>query len=221
MFYNLKTKIYFIRNNIVKHNFNKRNKIVLLIIVATILIITLSRILYSKNTSEKVEIPVLVENVNEMELDSEEVKNKDVVFGSDIKIKYKEVKDSDFAILITTIDLLKEKEKEEEWTEYYRYALESGDNNIISTIQIIDDVYLDAVFLNYNRLLKDTVVMKDISGGYIAPYGFTEEEGRKFNKYIENKAIEFNDDTVFEEYPIYDGNYKLLGNLYIESFNNY
>lgn len=208
MFYNFKTKIYLFTN--------KKIKLVFFVIIIITIVTTI--FLLTKNNS-MIE-PIIEEEIKEKELDISNIKEKDLIFGLDIKSKYKEVKGSDFAILVTTIELLKEKEFEKD-KEYYRYVLDNGDSNKISLIQITNEDYEDAILINYNRVLKDSVVIKDISGGYLAPYGFSDEEGTKFNKYSESKSIKIEDNAVFEEFPIYDGNYKLLGILYIETFNKY
>jgi hypothetical protein len=63
------------------------------------------------------------------------------------------------------------------------------------------------------------VVTKDISGGYITPYGFTSRGETKFNQYSENKSIAIKNDAEFSGYPIYDSDYKVIGILYIENLN--
>jgi hypothetical protein len=125
------------------------------------------------------------------------------------------VKGKDFALLVTTNDLLKGIDEGEK-KEYYRYILENDNSNRISLIKDEEGSYQDAVLINYNRLLKDTVVIKDISGGYIAPYGFSDKSEIKFNKYSESKSIAIDEEAVFSEYPIYDGSYNEIGILYIE-----
>lgn len=157
--------------------------------------------------------------MNESSKESEDADLKDTeykIYGADIKKKYQEVKGTDFAILVTTMDFLKEKNTDEN-KENYRYIIENNDTNRVGVIEDAEGNYLDAVFVNYNRLLKDTVVTKDISGGYIAPYGFLDKGETKFNKYVKNKPINIDDNAVFTEYPIYDGSYNPIGILYIEN----
>jgi hypothetical protein len=203
MFLKLKTKHYFL-------TWKKKIILIMLIITMLICIFIIFR-LNSKNNN------VIQPNVNEVEKDYDSVseETKAVIYGMDIKNKYKEVKDTDFAILVATINFLKGHDDNES-KEHYKYILENEDTNIISVIKDEYGKNMDAIFVNYNRLLKDIVVIKDQTGGYITNYGFTDIEETKFNTYSENKSIVINDNSVFSEYPIYDGNYAEIGILYIE-----
>ena len=165
--------------------------------------------------AKKTDLPAAGRTKTEEEGFQEKDNLQEGISGRDIKNKYKEVKGKDFALLVTTNDLLKGIDEGEK-KEYYRYILENDNSNRISLIKDEEGSYRDAVFINYNRLLKDTVVIKDISGGYIAPYGFSDKSETKFNKYSESKSIAIDEEAVFSEYPIYDGSYNEIGILYIE-----
>lgn len=204
MFLKIKTKIYMLKT---------KNKIVLIImlILAIGAVIIAGFMLKAKKT----DLPAAGRTKTEEEGFQEKDNLQDVISGRDIKNKYKEVKGKDFALLVTTNDLLKGIDEGEK-KEYYRYILENDNSNRISLIKDEEGSYQDAVLINYNRLLKDTVVIKDISGGYIAPYGFSDKSEIKFNKYSESKSIAIDEEAVFSEYPIYDGSYNEIGILYIE-----
>jgi hypothetical protein len=204
MFLRIKTKIYMLKT---------KNKIVLIImlILAIGAVIIAGFMLKAKKT----DLPTAGRTKTEEEGFQEKDNLQDVISGRDIKNKYKEVKGKDFALLVTTNDLLKGIDEGEK-KEYYRYILENDNSNRISLIKDEEGSYQDAVLINYNRLLKDTVVIKDISGGYIAPYGFSDKSEIKFNKYSESKSIAIDEEAVFSEYPIYDGSYNEIGILYIE-----
>ena len=206
MFINLKTKFNFS---------SKKKSIVILFIVILLLTVSIAVIFVLKNKTIE---PTFVDEVNQ---ENEQIiieDNEDGIYGVDVKNKYEEVKGTDFAILVTTSDLLEGTETNES-IENYKYILENNDNNRIDVIKAPDGTYLDAVFVNYNRLLKDTVVIKDTSGGYIAPYGFTESEETKFNIYNENLSMVILNSAIFLEYPIYDDKYNEIGILYIEDIN--
>ncbi|WP_033165543.1 hypothetical protein [Clostridium sp. KNHs205] len=204
MFLRIKTKIYMLKT---------KSKIVLIImlILAIGAVIIAGFMLKAKKT----DLPAAGRTKTEEEGFQEKDNLQEGISGRDIKNKYKEVKGKDFALLVTTNDLLKGIDEGEK-KEYYRYILENDNSNRISLIKDEEGSYRDAVFINYNRLLKDTVVMKDISGGYIAPYGFSDKSETKFNKYSESKSIAIEEEAVFSEYPIYDGSYNEIGILYIE-----
>ena len=165
--------------------------------------------------AKKTDLPAAGRTKTEEEGFEEKDNLQEGISGRDIKNKYKEVKGTDFALLVTTNDLLKGIDEGGK-KEYYRYILENDNSNRISLIKDEEGSYRDAVFINYNRLLKDTVVIKDISGGYIAPNGFSYKSETKFNKYSESKSIAIEEEAVFSEYPIYDGSYNEIGILYIE-----
>jgi hypothetical protein len=165
--------------------------------------------------AKKTDLPAAGRTKTEEEGFEEKDNLQEGISGRDIKNKYKEVKGTDFALLVTTNDLLKGIDEGGK-KEYYRYILENDNSNRISLIKDEEGSYRDAVFINYNRLLKDTVVIKDISGGYIAPYGFSDKNETKFNKYSESKSIAIEEEAVFSEYPVYDGSYNEIGILYIE-----
>lgn len=165
--------------------------------------------------AKKTDLPAAGRTKTEEEGFEEKDNLQEGISGRDIKNKYKEVKGTDFALLVTTNDLLKGIDEGGK-KEYYRYILENDNSNRISLIKDEEGSYRDAVFINYNRLLKDTVVIKDISGGYIAPYGFSDKSETKFNKYSESKSIAIEEEAVFSEYPVYDGSYNEIGILYIE-----
>lgn len=207
MFFKLKTKIYFIRA--------KKIRILMLLIILLISILIIFGLI--SKYKKPFQPPTEKTNVKADNTLDENPKD-DETHGTDIKSKYKEVKGTDFAILVTTMDLLKGVDKEES-KEQYRYIMENDNNNQISLLKDAEGNDRDAVFINFNRLLKDIVVTKDISGGYIAPYGFTDKSETKFNKYSESKSIAIDDKAVFLDYPIYDGNYNQIGILYIESNN--
>lgn len=202
MFFRLKTKLYF---------FKRKKILILLIILLMAVFIILGFIIRYKKTVQPPAEKTIAKTDNTFKKVPEPA-----ILGSDIKLKYKEVKGTDFAILVTTMDLLEGASKKEN-KEHYRYIMEDNNNNQISLLRDTEGNYRDAVFINYNRLLKDIVVTKDISGGYIAPYGFTDKDETKFNKYSESKSIAIDDKTVFLDYPIYDGNYNQIGIMYIES----
>lgn len=204
MFLRIKTKIYMLKT---------KSKIVLIImlILAIGAVIIAGFMLKAKKT----DLPAAGRTKTEKEGFQEKDNLQEGISGRDIKNKYKEVKGKDFALLVTTNDLLKGIDEGEK-KEYYRYILENDNSNRISLIKDEEGSYRDAVFINYNRLLKDTVVIKDISGGYIAPYGFSDKSETKFNKYSESKSIAIDEEAVFSEYPIYDGSYNEIGILYIE-----
>lgn len=165
--------------------------------------------------AKKTDLPAAGRTKTEEEGFEEKDNLQEGISGREIKNKYKEVKGTDFALLVTTNDLLKGIDEGGK-KEYYRYILENDNSNRISLIKDEEGSYRDAVFINYNRLLKDTVVIKDISGGYIAPYGFSDKNETKFNKYSESKSIAIEEEAVFSEYPVYDGSYNEIGILYIE-----
>ncbi len=190
-----------------------KNKIVLIIMI--ILAISAVIIAGFMLKAKKTDLPAAGRTKTEEEGFQEKDNLQEGISGRDIKNKYKEVKGKDFALLVTTNNLLKGIDEGEK-KEYYRYILENDNSNRISLIKDEEGSYRDAVFINYNRLLKDTVVMKDISGGYIAPYGFSDKSETKFNKYSESKSIAIDEEAVFSEYPIYDGSYNEIGILYIE-----
>ncbi len=204
MFLRIKTKIYMLKT---------KSKIVLIImlILAIGAVIIAGFMLKAKKT----DLPAAGRTKTEEEGFQEKDNLQEGISGRDIKNKYKEVKGKDFALLVTTNDLLKGIDEGGK-KEYYRYILENDNSNRISLIKDEEGSYRDAVFINYNRLLKDTVVIKDISGGYIAPYGFSDKSETKFNKYSESKSIAIDEEAVFSEYPIYDGSYNEIGILYIE-----
>lgn len=204
MFLKIKTKIYMLKT---------KNKIVLIIMI--ILAISAVIIAGFMLKAKKTDLPAAGRTKTEEEGFQEKDNLQEGISGRDIKNKYKEVKGKDFALLVTTNNLLKGIDEGEK-KEYYRYILENDNSNRISLIKDEEGSYRDAVFINYNRLLKDTVVMKDISGGYIAPYGFSDKSETKFNKYSESKSIAIDEEAVFSEYPIYDGSYNEIGILYIE-----
>lgn len=204
MFFRLKTKLYFLKT--------KRKKILILLIILLIAIF----IIWGFITRYKKTVQPPAEKTIAKTDNTFKKVPEPAILGADIKLKYKEVKGTDFAILVTTMDLLEGISKKEN-KEHYRYIMEDNNNNQISLLRDTEGNYRDAVFINYNRLLKDIVVTKDISGGYIAPYGFTDKDETKFNKYSESKSIAIDDKTVFSDYPIYDGNYNQIGILYIES----
>ncbi len=204
MFLRIKTKIYMLKT---------KSKIVLIImlILAIGAVIIAGFMLKAKKT----DLPAAGRTKTEEEGFEEKDNLQEGISGRDIKNKYKEVKGTDFALLVTTNDLLKGIDEGGK-KEYYRYILENDNSNRISLIKDEEGSYRDAVFINYNRLLKDTVVIKDISGGYIAPYGFSDKSETKFNKYSESKSIAIEEEAVFSEYPVYDGSYNEIGILYIE-----
>lgn len=203
MFLKFKTKFYFFK-------IKKKSILILFIFILLISIfIIFNYVLKNKNANQSTINVVPNENNNLTE------NTNDIIYGTDIKNKLNEVKGKDFAVLVTTIDLLKGIDTNES-EEYYKYIIDNEDTNRISVIQDADGNLMDALLVNYNRLLKDTVITKDISGGYITPYGFTDKSETKFNNYVENKSIIIKDDAVFSEYPIYDGYYEEIGILYIE-----
>lgn len=212
MFLNLKTKLYFI---------STKKKIIAVLFLIVLLAAVFIFIRSDTNGSKNAVQPVM--DVADQEKDTPIAEpplenTKEVIYGTDVKNKYNEVKGTDFAILVTTIDFLKDVDTEDNG-KFYKYAIENNDTNMISVIKDRDGNSLNAVFVNYNRLLKDNVVTKDFSEGYITPNGFTGKGETKFNKYKENKTIVIKDDAVFSEHPIYDGSYKQIGVLYIESNN--
>jgi hypothetical protein len=204
MFLKLKTKFYILKT---------KSKIMLFIFIT--LIVSAGIIAGFMLKAKKTDLPAIGKTKTEAEISQEKDNLQDGISGRDIKSKYAEIKGTDFALLVTTMDLLKGIEASEK-KENYRYILENDNSNRISLIKDAEGGYWDAVFVNYNRLLKDTVVIKDISGGYIAPYGFSDKDETKFNKYSESKSIVIEEEAVFSEYPIYDGSYKEIGILYIE-----
>ncbi len=204
MFLRIKTKIYILKT---------KSKIVLIIMI--ILAIGAVIIAGLMLKAKKTDLPAAGRTKTEEEGFEEKDNLQEGISGRDIKNKYKEVKGTDFALLVTTNDLLKGIDEGGK-KEYYRYILENDNSNRISLIKDEEGSYRDAVFINYNRLLKDTVVIKDISGGYIAPYGFSDKSETKFNKYSESKSIAIEEEAVFSEYPVYDGSYNEIGVLYIE-----
>lgn len=204
MFLRIKTKIYMLKT---------KSKIVLIIMI--ILAIGAVIIAGLMLKAKKTDLPAAGRTKTEEEGFEEKDNLQEGISGRDIKNKYKEVKGTDFALLVTTNDLLKGIDEGGK-KEYYRYILENDNSNRISLIKDEEGSYRDAVFINYNRLLKDTVVIKDISGGYIAPYGFSDKSETKFNKYSESKSIAIEEEAVFSEYPVYDGSYNEIGILYIE-----
>lgn len=209
MFLNLKTKLYF---------FSTKKKIIAILFISILLIAVIAAfILIGSDTNNKKAVQPTMDQV-EKEKDRVLEDTEEVIYGKNIKDKYMEVKGTDYAILVATIDFLKGNGRNES-DKLYKYILENNDTNMISVIKDADGNSMDAVFVNYNRLLKDKVVTKDISGGFITPYGFTGKGETKFNKYNENKSIEIKDDAVFSEHPIYDGDYKQIGVLYIEMNN--
>jgi ABC-type Na+ efflux pump permease subunit len=204
MFLRIKTKIYMLKTK-------SKFVLIIMLILAIGAVIIAGFMLKAKKT----DLPAAGRTKTEEEGFQEKDNLQEGISGRDIKNKYKEVKGKDFALLVTTNDLLKGIDEGEK-KEYYRYILENDNSNRISLIKDEEGSYRDAVFINYNRLLKDTVVIKDISGGYIAPYGFSDKSETKFNKYSESKSIAIDEEAVFSEYPIYDGSYNEIGILYIE-----
>lgn len=204
MFLKLKTNFYILKT---------KSKIMLFIFIT--LIVSAGIIAGFMLKAKKTDLPAIGKTKTEAEISQEKDNLQDGISGRDIKNKYEEIKGTDFALLVTTMDLLKGIEASEK-KENYRYILENDNSNRISLIKDAEGRYWDAVFVNYNRLLKDTVVIKDISGGYIAPYGFSDKDETKFNKYSESKSIVIEEEAVFSEYPIYDGSYKEIGILYLE-----
>ncbi|MDF2871211.1 MAG: hypothetical protein K0R05_2786 [Anaerocolumna sp.] len=204
MFLKLKTKFYILKT---------KSKIMLFILIT--LLVSAGIIAGFMLKAKKTDLPAIGKTKTEAEISREKDNLQDGISGRDIKNKYEVIKGTDFALLVTTMDLLKGIEASEK-KENYRYILENDNSNRISLIKDAEGSYWDAVFVNYNRLLKDTVVTKDISGGYIAPYGFSDKGETKFNKYSESKSIVIEEEAVFSEYPIYDGSYKEIGILYIE-----
>lgn len=208
MFLKLKTKLYFFTAK-------RKSIVIMFIIILAINAIVIFSFMSKNKTVIQPTQPTIDVVAKEDDIGFEE--SKDMIYGKDIKNKYDEVKGTDYTILVATLDLLKGIDTNES-KEHYRYILEN-DTNMISEIKDVDDNYMDAVFVNYNRLLKDIVVTKDRDGGYIAPYGFTDKEETEFNEYSERKSVVINDNAVFSEYPIYDGNYTKIGIMYIEDFN--
>lgn len=206
MIFRIKTKIYMLKT---------KSKIVLIIMIT--LLVSAGIITGFLLKSRKTELPAASRTKTEAEVTQED-QLKVGISGRDIKNKYKEVKGTDFALLVTTNALLTGKEEGEK-KETYRYIMENDNSNRISLIKDAEGSYQDAVLVNYNRLLKDTVVIKDISGGYIAPYGFSDKSETKFNKYTESRSIAIEEEAVFTEYKIYDGSYNEIGILYIEKYN--
>ncbi|WOO37871.1 hypothetical protein R2R35_05045 [Anaerocolumna sp. AGMB13020] len=206
MIFRIKTKIYMLKT---------KSKIVLFIMIT--LLVSAGIITGFLLKSRKTELPAASRTKTEAEVTQED-QLKIGISGRDIKNKYKEVKGTDFALLVTTNALLTGKEEGEK-KETYRYIMENDNSNRISLIKDAEGSYQDAVLVNYNRLLKDTVVIKDISGGYIAPYGFSDKSETKFNKYTESRSIAIEEEAVFTEYKIYDGSYNEIGILYIEKYN--
>lgn len=202
---------------------NKTKKFLLAVLILFVAILVINSFKSKNKVNDQMNVnnqmnlnEEVTENTSENITDGEVIKN--VTYGSDIKKKYKEVKGTDFAILITTMDFLKEAEAGEK-EEHLRYILEDADSNVISVIKDADGNAVSAVFVNYNRLLKDTVVMKDISGGYIAPYGFSDESNNQFNAYNEGNSIKIDNKAIFSEYPVFNEDYEEIGILYIERIN--
>lgn len=204
MFFKLKTKFYILKT---------KSKIMLWIFIT--LIVSAGIIAGFRLITKKTEPPAIVKTNTDAESSQEKDDLQVGISGRDIKDKYDEIKGTDFALLVTTNELLKGMDVSEK-KKNYRYILENDNSNQISLIKDAEGSYWDAVFVNYNRLLKDTVVTKDISGGYIAPYGFSDKSEIKFNKYSESKSIVIKEEAMFLEYPIFDGSYKEIGMLYIE-----
>lgn len=208
MFFKIRTKLYF---------FNTKKKRIVILLLPILLLVVLGVIFcfVTKNKTDTQTTDKIIP-LEDTKLKTEETRS--ITLGVDIKNKYKEVQGTDFAILVTTDDLLKGIETNGN-KDYYRYILEDNEGNKISTIKDKEGNDRDAIFVNYNRLLKDLVVTKDISGGYITPYGFTANGDTKFNKYSQSKSIAIKNNAEFTPYPIYDGNYKEIGILYIETMN--
>jgi hypothetical protein len=193
---------------------DKKKMILLVLLLSIIAFVTT---MFFKKDKPKID-PVIEEIVDEVNTNTPEDSDP-VIYGLDIKNKYNEVNGADFAVLITTTNLLEGLDNNES-EDNYKYIVNENDTNTISEIKDTNGNYMDAVVVNYNRLLKDSVVTKDISGGYITPYGFTGEGDKKFNKYKSNKSIKIDNNSIFSEAPIYDSNYKEIGVLYIEINKN-
>ncbi len=205
MFLRIKTKIYMLKTK-------SKIALIIMILLAISAVIIAGFMLKPKKT----DLPAAGRSNTEEEVSQEKENLQEGISGREIKNKYKEVKGTDFALLVTTNALLKGIDESEK-KENYRYIIDNDNSNRISLIKDAEGSYQDAVFVNYNRLLKDTVVINDITGGgYIAPYGFSDKSETKFNKYSESKSIAIEEEAVFSEYPIYDGSYNEIGILYIE-----
>ncbi len=210
VFLYLKAKLYSV---------STKCKIIALLLVLLTAILAIIFIKNNLTSRKESTITNIYSKTTEDTIDSAE--ERGAIYGLDIKNKYEEVKGTDFAILVTTTDFLNGNIKTIKNDDYTKYIIENSDTNTIVEIKDANGKYRNAAFINYNRILKDTVITKDPIGGYIAPYGFTSNSKDKFNEYSEKtSSLKIYDDAEFSSKPIYDNNYDEIGILYIETIKS-
>lgn len=198
-------------------------------IVFTFLILLFLVILFVSLKKQETE-PVEEVKKEEIELQDnkskiEETVEETYISGAEVIAAYKKIEGTDYAFLVATqsfletdlFDLMESPEY-----SYLVYVLSLNDLNIAETIYSRNGLEVNLAFVNYNRVLNDTCLIKKVNGlFYETDAGYREEDGEsKIQTFLYmnelNDVFKINGKSKFIEREIYNANGKVIGCTYIE-----
>lgn len=208
----------------------KKRWIVSFILLGLIFVVSLITMFFLREKNKEPRIIVIEKEIVDESTSDEVLPAKDIskernITGADVIAAYKEVEGTDFAFLIATQALLEADLFDlMDLPEYYYlvYVISANESNIVDTLNSKNGLQVNLLFVNYNRVINDTCLLKKANGYYFeTSAGFREEESdptiQTFFEMNElNNPFKINKKANFIAREIYNSNGEVIGCTYIE-----